>query len=113
MKNIFTVIVLIVASIVFTACGGGSSGSSEANNVSEVNTPVQNPEVSEPTQRVIEIDQLCTNTQDAQYNIELQRGDQIVKVDENTVISIFHGVNGLKTACLVSGRAQILRTVKS
>ena len=44
--------------------------------------------------------------------IELQKGDKIVKDEDNSSIIIYHDENGNKSACLESGVVRIERNLK-
>lgn len=91
-KRIITVVVFLVISISFSACGGGGGSSS-----------------FEGGQTIIQIDVNCTTPATINTYIPLQSGDTIVKNDDNSSIEIYHDVDGIKKVCIVSGSAQIVR----
>ncbi len=83
---------LTLATLSFTACGGGGDDASFANS-----------------ETIIDIDVNCTTPATISTYITVNSGDVIVKDDENTTISIYHDINNTKKVCLVSGLAHIIR----
>ena len=78
----------------FMACGGGSNTVEgfSGNSYEEIN-----------------IEKSCTIPDKVDEYIMLKSGDQIVKDDEGTKISILHDENNIKKICLNSGTAHINR----
>lgn len=93
-KQIVKILIIIFTSISFIACGGGS------NTVEGF---------SGNSFEKIGISKLCTSPDRIEDYIVLKSGDQIVKDDEGTQISIFHDENSVKKVCLNSGTAHISR----
>ncbi len=86
---------LTLATLSFTACGGGSDDASFANSETLIDITI--PCQTTPT------------TTDIANYITVSSGDVIVKDDDNTTISIYHDINNTKKVCLVSGLAHIIR----
>jgi hypothetical protein len=95
MIKIATLSLLTLATLSFTACGGGSDDASFKNS-----------------ETMIDIDVNCTvapNQATIDTYIPVYSGDVIVKDDENTSVSIYHDINGTKKICLEYGNAHIIR----
>lgn len=95
MKQYFKLTAIAVSIALFlSACGGeDASFKEESTTISLVGIDC----VTTPT--ATDIDGYET----------LESGDTIIKDDDNTTISIYHDVDGVKKVCLVSGSAHILR----
>lgn len=93
MRNI---VLSAIVTISFTACGGGSSD----NHVEGFNGN---------SYEEIAIDVVCTDPDTPDAYIVLKSGDQIIKDEEDSNITILHDENGLKKVCLDSGKAHINR----
>lgn len=93
MKVIKTLLLSITA-ISFIACRGGDNKVEgfDGNSYEEIN-----------------ISKACTTPASVTDYIELKSGDQIVKDEENTIVSIFHDENNIKKVCLKNGTAHINR----
>ena len=93
MKVIRTLLLSITA-ISFIACGGGDNKVEgfDGNSYEEIT-----------------ISKACTTPATIADYIELKSGDQIVKDNENTSITILHDENNIKKVCLKSGTAHINR----
>ena len=95
MKNnkIVQGILLSLITISFIACGGGNLVEGfNGNSYEEIN-----------------ISSVCTSPDTIDEYITLKSGDQIVKDEEETKISILHDENNLKKVCLKYGIAHINR----
>ena len=96
MIKIASLSLLTLATLSFTACGGGSDDASFKNS-----------------ETMIDIDVNCTVGTQTQTTIDtyipVYSGDVIVKDDENTSVSIYHDINGTKKICLEYGNAHIIR----
>jgi len=90
MKILYSLIIALFVSLVFSACGSGDGGFSF---------------IPSSDNEIIKCD--ATNDIPNGYTT-LNSGDTIVKSSENTVISIFHDNNNNKKVCVVSGDAYIL-----
>lgn len=87
---------LVLATLSFTACGGGGGDDASFKN----------------SETLIDLNVSCVTTPtstDISNYITVTSGDVIVKDDENTTISIYHDINNTKKACLVYGQAHIIR----
>jgi len=92
-KKIVTTIKMTIITIGFTACGGGNNVEGfNGNSYEEIN-----------------IDKVCATPDTVDEYITLKSGDQIVKDNEGTEISILHDENNVKKICLNSGTAHINR----
>ena len=97
MKNIIkTSIFSLLAITSFSACGVGGGDSASFEN-SEILIPITIACVTTPT-----------STDISSYET-LNSGDTIVKDTNDTVVSIYHDVDGNKKVCLESGTAHIVR----
>lgn len=102
MKKIISIILPITIAIVFTACGGGGGDSSFSNNSNNTSTSNNIP---------INIPCLVGNISinDFASYLTLNSGDQVLKNDDSTVVTIYHNISGEKKVCLNSGSAYIVR----
>ena len=93
-QKVINTVLMLTTSISFMACGGGSNTVEgfDGNSYEKIN-----------------ISKVCTTPDTVSDYIELKSGDQIVKDDEGTTVSILHDENGLKNICLKSGTAHINR----
>ena len=95
MIKIASLSLLTLATLSFTACGGGGDDASFKN-----------------TENLVDINIQCevnaTSSDIATY-ITVNSGDVIVKEEDNTTISLYHDINGTKKVCLVSGSAHIIK----
>lgn len=100
MKKIISIILPITIAIVFTACGGGGGDSSFSNNSNGTsnNIPINIPCL---------VGNISIN--DFSSYLTLNSGDEILKNDDSTVVTIYHNVSGEKKVCLNSGSAYIVR----
>jgi hypothetical protein len=88
-----SLIIMLLSSLSFTACGGGSSADGfSGNSYEEIN-----------------ISKACTSPDVLSEYITLKSADQIVKDEEGTNISILHDEAAVKKVCLNSGVAHINR----
>ena len=78
----------------FMACGGGGNSVEgfNGNSYEEIN-----------------IEKACTVPDKTAEYITLKSGDQIVKDEEGTRVTVLHDQNSLKKICLNSGKAHINR----
>ena len=96
---------MTLISISFIACGNsGSSSTTESNNTTE---PME-----EDLFEKINIDVNCTSPDTVTDYITLKSGDQIIKDDEGTKVSILNDENSVKKICLNSGKAHIVRALE-
>lgn len=96
MKNYIKYISIVSLTALFLSACGGEDGSFKGEGSTTISL-VGITCVTTPT--ATDIDGYET----------LESGDTIIKDDDNTSISIYHDVDGLKKVCLVSGSAHILR----
>ena len=92
MKKIIITLTLIFTSLWFNSCGGGGSGGASVTQIQITVACVTSPTLT-----------------DIDAYITLLSGDTIVKDEDNTTISTFHDIDGVKKVCLVSGSAHIVR----
>lgn len=95
MKTTTHLLIATLTAISFTACG---------------NDPVEGFE--ENSYEKIAIDVNCTTLNKIDEYITLKSGDQVIKDEEDSNITIFHDENGVKKICLQSGKAHINRANK-
>ena len=91
MKTIHLLLVTLTA-ISFTACGTDPVEGFNGNSFEE-----------------IAIDVNCTTPDTPDNYITLKSGDQIIKDEEDSNITILHDENGIKKVCIESGKAHINR----
>ena len=99
MKKVY--LIGVAVALGFTACGGSHNRTIEENS-----TIVDQAYIEE-----IDININCTAPATIDNYIELQKGDKIIKGEENSTISIYHDENSLKKICLEKGIAYIEREV--
>lgn len=93
-SKIKIMIVTLLSTIAFTACGGGDNASfSNSETLIDITIPCET----------------TPDSNDISSYITLNSGDVIVKDTNDTKISIYHDVNGTKKVCLTSGSAHIIR----
>ena len=94
MKRTIYLLITTLTAISFTACGSGDNHVEgfDGNSFEE-----------------IAIDKECTNPDIPDEYIALKSGDQIIKDEENSKITILHDENGIKKVCLQIGKAHINR----
>lgn len=95
MKKIYSIILLIVVALNFTACGGGGGSSSFKQEIVDISINC----VANPT------------SNDFDTYITLNSGDKIVNDDVGAQVTIYHDIDGVKKVCLVenTGKAHIVR----
>jgi hypothetical protein len=92
MKITTHLLIATLTAISFTACGNDSIEGFNGNSYEE-----------------IAIDINCSTLDTIDKYIILKSGDQIIKDEEDSNITIFHDENGVKSICLQSGKAHINR----
>ncbi|XPV67832.1 MAG: hypothetical protein ACNI25_10960 [Halarcobacter sp.] len=93
MKKISIIVLSILSSIVFTACGGGGGDSSFKQTIVDITvTCVASP----------------TSTDFDTYNT-LYTGDTVVNDQPGTTVTTYHNINGETKVCLNTGAAHIVR----
>lgn len=98
MKKIISIILPITIAIVFTACGGGGGDSSFSNNSNRNTIPIN---------IACLVGNISIN--DFASYLTLNSGDEVLKNDDSTVVTIYHNISGEKKVCLNSGSAYIVR----
>lgn len=88
-------LIIIFIAISFMACGGSNNNNAEGFDGNSYEK--------------IDISKSCTTPDTVKEYISLKSGDQIVKDDEGTNVSILHDENSVKKVCLNSGKAHIVR----
>lgn len=98
MKKIITLTITTFITIGLTACG--SSGSYQT-------------EIKDDTQQEkITIDSQCTDDTDVANYTPLEKGDEVVPDNNDTVVTFYHNEENQKVVCLVQGSAYILRDIE-
>jgi hypothetical protein len=92
MKITTHLLIATLTAISFTACGNDPIEGFDGNSYEK-----------------IAIDVNCTTLNTIDEYITLKSGDQIIKDEEDSNITIFHDENGVKKICLQSGKAHINR----
>lgn len=89
-----TTISSTITMLIFTGCGDGNNiiEGFEGNSYEEIN-----------------LTKLCTTPDTIEEYMTLESGDQIVKDEEGTQVTLLHDENGVKKICLQSGAAHINR----
>lgn len=109
MKTIQKSIIVLLVLIGLVACGG-SSVETQKEEKNENKSEDKNE-----TYISIKIDRDCIKTPNIEIletYFPLLSGDTIVKDEEKTEIEVYHGDNEMKVACIVNGKAHIVRLLK-
>ena len=104
MKKQYIILGLLVIGVIFTACGDSRGNSNKKEAVIGVFMEDKNKTIEK-----IEVDVNCVIPAMIDNYIELINGDNIVKKEANTTISIYHDENSNKRICLDYGEAYIER----
>ena len=97
-------LIMTLTTISFIACGDSSSvvKSSNSNNTTAV--------VNEDSFEKLNIDVNCTSPDTISNYITLKSGDQLIKDEKDSNITILHDQEGVKKVCLESGKVHIRRS---
>ncbi len=96
---------MTLIAISFIACGSSSSVKSSSSNSNNTTTIV-----NEDSFEKINIDVNCTSPDKIADYIALKSGDQLIKDEEDSNITILHDQEGIKKVCLQSGKVHIRRS---
>ena len=95
---------MTLITISFIACGDNST-----NSISNANNNTTEP-VDEDLFEKISIDVNCTSPDNIIDYITLRSGDQLIKDEEDSNITILHDQERVKKVCLQSGKVHIRRS---
>jgi hypothetical protein len=97
-----TSITILVITLFFSACGGGSGDTFEDSSTKIIIIDCNNSNSEIGTND-------CGDEDTPDYYTCLESGDTLIKEDENTIVEIVHDIDDNKKVCVQSGSAYILR----